>query len=1068
MSTSPGRPQSSGSAARPRSALGRPGGGGSGPSRPPSRGTTYVRESPSATKTGEEKTPHSARKTGGTLGLSAETLNEILRSASGKTGQSELQNILRPKLPEPSCFSQTLAQHAYERFRARDGGPMRASLDAAYSSQTQAATKPMTSGVPQAWTALPCRWRPSPSEVAEEVQETGSSVAQAVAALLVGRDVASALARNTDYTGLIEKGTLDLKAWVRVANNLPQSARMPSVQGIAAAQTSGRGGAWVRVANKLPQSAPRPSVQGGKGPGPELSTSAAALPLAERVLAAVALLHDVSQISTIDVSGMGLEAAPGSLQAYPGLTSVDLSRNRTLRNLGPLRGCLSLIAVNLAECQKLTDVRPLSVMPALEAVDLSNCDALEDVSPMLLATSAKARGFRPLSARVASSKATTTANNDKQTATNNKTNNNNNKVPGQASAPQPCQAVEPSQLPLSAPQPTAGGLLSAPQQPKAGVRLSFAEQSAQKSVQRPISATPERSRALTELAGAQQVQHVDGLGHPSLKWLCLSGCQCLEFGVELTKCCKALAFVDLFECLKVQPEAVDAVSSALQIRHLVWPSVDMLGDFAKVKEWPHSRLRRALQDATAAVAWKCEVATAGRGEARLPTLLGTRLAAAKQAAERAARDMGLSTDSRPLISDTPRGMLALFAEADSWQLVEGQVETRGGNSKGARDIAQDLPTLKWTWCISPLSFSRGVHASKFKMEAELQYSELFHAIDLDRDGGISLQDLREIANATVLKADVDSAVAVLLCRHRCWCDAAAADLAGNRLQIDRSRITECLVVAGVDETMAPVVAEAIAYCSAERLKGIDLKERGFQAAIAHGLSGYAVAYAAALLESFLESLKQMFQASEEAFSWFDAESSGSIASEELCTKLQNVAWQGASEPGDREVVSRILDLSGTGKITSQEFTTFWAFEAARTLEAMESTGRAISRFPTELPGPFSKFDLNPAAKAERNRGISRRDFVSSWKDLGHRTEGVSGRIVFGLLDWEGNNRIFREQMLVLVDALPRRGEVAAVAALNAHLTQQFGSLEEAHASLCTAGAADTTGHSQKDKKKPRH
>ncbi|CAJ1341202.1 unnamed protein product [Effrenium voratum] len=82
-----------------------------------------------------------------------------------------------------------------------------------------------------------------------------------------------------------------------------------------------------------------------------------------------------------------------------------------------------------------------------------------------------------------------------------------------------------------------------------------------------------------------------------------------------------------------------------------------------------------------------------------------------------------------------------------------------------------------------------------------------------------------------------------------------------------------------------------------------------------------------------------------------------------------------------------------------------------------------------------------------DHGIGRDSFVEAWKEIGSRAEGADPKITFGLLDFDGENRIYQDRMLVLCDALPRRAEFFALGNLAAHLQKTYGSLEDAYAAL---------------------
>ena len=54
-----------------------------------------------------------------------------------------------------------------------------------------------------------------------------------------------------------------------------------------------------------------------------------------------------------------------------------------------------------------------------------------------------------------------------------------------------------------------------------------------------------------------------------------------------------------------------------------------------------------------------------------------------------------------------------------------------------------------------------------------------------------------------------------------------------------------------------------------------------------------------------------------------------------------------------------------------------------------------------------KLDLNGL---EDHEGLGRSSFVHAWKDLGSRTQEADGKIVCGVLDFDGEDRIYLERL----------------------------------------------------------
>lgn len=844
------------------------------------------------------------------------------------------------RVHEPSCLSQQLAQASYEQFKLVEEACGASSASVPDKQAPAVSSSPLA-----ALSLLPSAWRPTAEEVAEEASASRCTKAQAAASLIAGREYVMALTKTKhkspelgDLTVSLQEGHLDVKAWVRWLNStaVPSRARVT-----------------------------------------QASERCKSLPVPEKVLAALALLCNVRQVRSVDLSSLGLEKVPGALRAYQGVRSVNLSFNRPLRSLADLP--TSLEAVDLAGCQNLTDVSPLGTLPILKAADLSCCGSLADVTPMLagLVPSISGRGSSIVDGR-----------NVKE------------------------EQVE--------------GHVCASQTERSSCRRLF-------------------------------LQEVAALGHPSLSWLCLSGCEKLQSGVELLSRCQALSFVDLFDCLMVEPERCYTASFATHIQNLVWPSVSMLGEYARREALPTPRLETMLEKAAAAVVLKQEFAANRQRAEWLGEMSKQTVTSTVDAAERAFKDLEIPGKRDALaLTETP-----IFAEV-AWQASRGGDNDSGGKIAGTRRVARG----KLASCIGPFAFSCGLRAANFKAAGGLQHCALFKILDADRDGWISKEDFKILTKPAVPQEKMAYAIGAVLGRHNGACDTTAADFAGDRSKIDRPRIVECLVIAGVDAQLANLVAEAIDFCAQGVLPAFSEVADAVKAALKHGLSCFVIAYEASLVEDFRDFLKHKYETPSQAFAAFDTNGNGSVSLEEFRrVAADTLQWPKAAVPSASEVVFRILNRSGNHKLEAQDFDALDVFSANRTLEAMESVGRSLHKFPRERPTRLVKMNLDASVLLDQGTGMSRRTFAACWQDLGSRNFGVDGKMVFGLLDLEYRDRIFRDQMLVLSDAMLRRAEIVALAELSNFLRTKFESLEAAFTSLVTAHTVQRDTHKSGNKER---
>jgi len=499
-------------------------------------------------------------------------------------------------------------------------------------------------------------------------------------------------------------------------------------------------------------------------------------------------------------------------------------------------------------------------------------------------------------------------------------------------------------------------------------------------------------------------------------------------------------YVDLFGCTRVDLSECLTASQAHGLRTFVWPSSQFLEQTANAEGWSQARREAAAASATASVADKLAAARGRRPSAlaKLPALSGPTRREALATAVRAACQMGLAPgdvgDDEAPSQNSPANSVAGHHQPAS------RSSTRSLVSKARQ--SQLLPPAAPR--IRPTHFAPALHGLGFQVHG-VEACHLFRMLDVDGDGGISEEELCALASGPPIQAETDSAINALLLRHGGACDAVAADLAGGRAAVDLSRIRECLCVAGIDEALARRIAVALAHCASGlvmQFPGTDV-----EAALVHALGGYAVARAAELTEDFRAHLRGRFQRCEDAFSVLDANRTGAVSWEEFQRRLRDaLRWPQVSIPGAGEAIFRVLDMEGTGTLSVKAFPALESFEAASTIQAMVAAGRALSNGPTQSLSENLR-QLDPVNMCP-NTVVERTEFVSAWEELGEVVgEGVDARIVFGLLDMNGNNCLGREEMAWLVDALPRRAEAAAAGALQEALLARYGTLKDAHAKL---------------------
>lgn len=549
-----------------------------------------------------------------------------------------------------------------------------------------------------------------------------------------------------------------------------------------------------------------------------------------------------------------------------------------------------------------------------------------------------------------------------------------------------------------------------------------------------------------------QGAHLRATGHPALRYLGLTGCSRLKSGISHIPHCEALSTVDLFDCTAVQACECFLAAAAPQMETLVWPSLECIEQLAKQQGWSEERMAGVVGAAVEAVVWKRTAARRGDRKAPLLPLTGHAHQMAKMAASKAASGLVNPTSlDQTLLNTVATVRMSMLAEGAN--LDDSELAT----SLHTISVAPEKAEMESrALLISPLAFLRGLKSTKFQVSAT-PLTSLFQALDVSRRGGISAEDILNLERWPASQAVLDEAISALFSRHCGSSQAVSADLAVNRSVIDPLRITECLVVAGVEDVAAQEVAHALAYSAAGALHGDGKKSA--ELALGRCLQAYALARAVELTGDFKEVFLKEYPDPKEVFVQLDSNKSNQLSWEEFNERLPSlVSWEYAETQGSLEAVFRLLDLDGTGILTPKELQHLRDFNGARLLEAMETVGRSIRRFQAGAcrPKPWDKFDLDPRSTVDKGKTISRRDFVSAWEateDHCGKKFGVNPKLVFGLLDASSRGYLTREDLLILTYAIPKRAEVAAFAALRGHLKSHYGTLEAAHEFFLSADGA---------------
>jgi len=534
------------------------------------------------------------------------------------------------------------------------------------------------------------------------------------------------------------------------------------------------------------------------------------------------------------------------------------------------------------------------------------------------------------------------------------------------------------------------------------------------------------------------------LGHPTLSWLSLAGCTELRGGLSDIPRCPALAYVDLYGCLQVDPFDCHSASQAPKLQGgLVWPSLSVL-EHAAAEQALSAPLKSTLAaSATKAIAEKLRLARGQRPTpkdgAALPALSGNAHREALRSALCAAAEMGMLPDKDARAD--PEALLESMLRASEASRA-AQEDAAAPESRACRQPskAQEPPSPP-PQRLSPVDFALAARAAGFEARGRIDACDVFRVLDMDCDGGLTLQELQALETGSATQAQADAAVQVLLQRRGGNLEALAADLAGDRSSVERHRLRECLIVAGIDELTAQRVTGTIVHCCQAAPTGAG----DVEGSLRHALGAFVVARSAELLVDFSVHLHGRFPRCEDAYWVLNENRSGSVSMEEFRTRVKNpLRWQGVM-PGTTEVLFRALDIDSTGNIGVLAFSLLEDFNAKAAIEAMLQAGRIISR---GTVGGCPAALCPPEAMAGDNRGFTRAEFQVAWKELAPEAcRAVDARIIFGLLDINGNNFIQHEELALLTDALPRRAVSAAAGDLELLLKKRFGSLEAAHAAL---------------------
>lgn len=522
-------------------------------------------------------------------------------------------------------------------------------------------------------------------------------------------------------------------------------------------------------------------------------------------------------------------------------------------------------------------------------------------------------------------------------------------------------------------------------------------------------------------------------GHNSLQWLSLSGCTGLKHGIAELRHCPAIRHADLFGCLMVDPVDCHAASQAPSLEVFVWPEVEVLESLARSQAWPLTQHKAALAAASVSATAKLALAHEGRRG------VGLRRS-----------DAGAPYNEAELAAATCA--VREFSSAGLGTELAGEGHAAIGEAPRRR--------------ASPLAFARFLKASTFcehnRLPEHMDACDLFRIIDVDRDGGISLSDLQALSSGPISKEIGIESFARLADHHIGLWDAVAADLAGGRAAIDSERIAQCLMICGVEASVAPRAAASLRLCAAGKL--LPGAAGDVEAALRHGLAPFAVARAANLAADFQRSV---LERSAGGLAQLAAElrHAGRLGRRKLRRFAEVVLqWRHLSTPGAFEAVCRTMGLYDHGTISSDDCIAFLDVNFPEVIACMVASGRRLSNFPASRP---------EALRGDQDFMISQKDFENVWISLGEVGSYAHPTVVFGLLDINDCSFLSRTSIDIWADALPRHAEVAAVGALEAFLQEQYGSLQAAYTQLLETSASSAIatqpsyGYTRKSSLKPK-
>jgi hypothetical protein len=418
----------------------------------------------------------------------------------------------------------------------------------------------------------------------------------------------------------------------------------------------------------------------------------------------------------------------------------------------------------------------------------------------------------------------------------------------------------------------------------------------------------------------------------------------------------------------------------------------------------------------------------------LPPQAGQSRREALLSAHRAASEMGLLSHEDAGV-DPEEWVKNLLPVSEASSVTESS--TPSATARGRRK--ERIPSAPR---IGPLEFSLAARAAGWEAPGGIDACDLFSILDKNCDGGVTLEELRGLETDFTDLRQVDAAVALLLQRRGGDMDAAAQDLAGDRSSVDRVRITECLIVAGIEEAAAHRIAGSLVHCC----EGAPQGSSKVQATLVHAFGAFVAARNAELLVDFRRHIHGRFPRCEEAFWVLNESQSGAICWEEFLARVKNpLRWPSVNLPGAPEAIFHCLDVDGSGHLDIQAFQLLEAFDVTATMEAMLLAGRIISRGRAgSCPIPLCP----PPSMLSDTRCLTRAEFRDAWQELpSERCKAAHAGIVFGLVDINGNNFVEQGELALLSDSLRRRAEAATAGELAELFKRRFGSLEAMHALL---------------------